>query len=404
MLTVAKRSLEGIRQASAELWRDGRGWILLSISAGWFLSIGVRLVYPALAPFFRDDLGIGLGTTGLLFMLLWVAYAVGHIPGGILGDRVGEGRILVISTVLAGLTVLGVALSVNVWMLFIATITFGFATALFGPTRFTVFTDIYDERAGSAIGITMAAGSAGNAILPIVSTIIAAAIAWRYSFGALVAPFFVVAVALWLSVPPRTSETVSAVEELSWQTLKRIKTGISSGTIPTVVAIQVSFSFMFQGFSGFYPLYLNEVKGFSPELASTLFGLFFAASFIVQPIAGSSRDRYGTRLSLIGILGVSVTALWILPFVSGLVSIVFITIVLSVLNGCAVVTQTHIAESLPDDMKGTGLGTLKAGWMTLGATSAAIIGILGDFGHLDGGFLVLAAVGTVGLLLTVFKL
>lgn len=399
-----QRVLDGIRQPSVELWRDGRGWILLSISIGWFLSIGVRLVYPALAPFFRADFSIGLGTTGLLLTLLWVAYAVGHIPGGILGDRIGEGRILVTSTVLAGLTVLAVALSVNIWMLFLATITFGFATALFGPTRFTVFTDIYDDHAGSAIGITMAAGSAGNAILPVVATIIASAIAWRYSFGILAPLFFVVAACLWLSVPSRTSATASAVEELSWQTFGRIRTGITDETIPIIVAIQVCFSFMFQGFSGFYPLYLVEMKSLTPGIASTLFGLFFAASFVVQPLAGMSMDRFGTRLSLIAILGVSVTALWMLPFIEGLVSIVLLTIVLSVLNGCAVITQTHVAKVLPDDMKGAGLGTLKAGWMTLGATSAVIIGVFGDFGYLNSGFLLLAAVGTVGLALAVLKL
>ncbi len=395
--------LEGIRHPPADLWRDGRGWILLSISVGWFLSIGVRLVYPALAPFFRADFNIGFGTTGLLFTLLWMAYAVGHIPGGILGDRIGEGRILVISTVLAGLTVLTVALSVNLWMLFLATITFGFATALFGPTRFTVFTDIYEEHAGSAIGITMAAGSAGNAVLPVVATIIASAIVWRYSFGVLVPLFFVVAATLWVSVPTRTS-TASAVEELSWQTFGRIRSEVSSGTIPIVVAVQVSFSFVFQGFSGFYPLYLVEMKGLSPDIASTLFGLFFAASFVVQPLAGTGMDRFGTRPSLIAMLGVGVLALWVLPFVEGLVAIVVLTLVLSVLSGCAVITQTHITKALPDDTKGTGLGTLKAGWMTLGATSTVIIGGLGDLGHLTGGFLLLAVVGTVGLALAVLEL
>jgi len=404
MLGTMKRTLAGVRQTSADLWQGGRGWILLSISAGWFLSIGVRLVYPALAPFIQEDFGIGFGTTGLLFTLLWVAYALGHIPGGVLGDRLGEGRLLVSSTVLAGITILAVALSINVWMLFVATITFGFATALFGPMRFTVFTDIYEERAGSAIGITMAAGSAGNATLPIAATAIASALAWRYSFGILVIPFFLVALVLWISVPARTSNAARAVDELTWGTIKRIQAGISSGTIPAVVAVQVSFSFVFQGFSGFYPLYLVEMKELTPAIASTLFGLFFAASFIVQPLAGTSMDRFGTRPSLIATLGVSVAALWVLPFIQGIIPIIALTVVLSILNGCAVITHTHITDALPADMKGTGLGTLKAGWMTLGATSPVIIGVLGDFGHLNYGFMVLAGVGTVGVLVATFKL
>jgi len=402
--TRAQQATNRLKKSVHELWRDGNGWILVSISLGWFLSIGVRLVYPAIAPFFRTEFELTLGTTGFLLTVLWGAYAIGHIPGGVVGDRFGEGRILVISSILAAATVLAVATAVNVWMLFAATITFGLATALFGPMRFTVFTDIYEHRAGSAVGITMAAGSAGNVVLPIVATAIATYLTWRYSF-LLFAPFFLlVAIALWRTVPARTSTGARAVEELSSRTIARIWEGISHGVIPTVVLIQICFSFMFQGFTGFYPTYLIDVKGVSPTSAATLFGLFFAMSFLIQPLAGAMMDRIGSRPTLIGILGVSAIGLWLLPFVDGLFLLVAVTVVLSILSGCAVVTQTYIADELPADMKGTGLGTVKAGWMLIGATSPLIIGALGDSGYFAESFLLLAAVGTIGLVITVTRL
>ncbi len=398
------RLADAVRREAAVLWRDGRGWILVSISLGWFLSIGVRLVYPALAPFFRADFGIGFGTTGLLLTLLWAAYAIGHIPGGILGDRLGEGRILVASTLIAGVTVLVVALSMSVWMLFLGTITFGLATALFGPTRFTVFTSIYDERAGSAIGITMAAGSAGNAVLPVVATLVAGALIWRYSFLLFVPAFGVVAIGLFLSVPSRLTPATASLDGLSLETLEHLKRGMTTGGIPSIVGVQICFSFVFQGFSGFYPLYLIESKGVTPGVASALFGLFFAASFVVQPLAGSAMDRVGSRRSLLVVLAISAIALWLLPFVETLGVLILLTLVLSLLNGTAVITQTYIADALPEDMKGTGLGTLKAGWMTVGATSPLLIGLLGDYGSLDAGFVVLAIVGSISVAVTTLKL
>jgi len=39
-------------EISNELWRDGKGWVLITVSAGWFLSIGVRFTYPR---FFRSS-------------------------------------------------------------------------------------------------------------------------------------------------------------------------------------------------------------------------------------------------------------------------------------------------------------------------------------------------------------
>jgi len=54
--------------------------------------------------------------------------------------------------------------------------------------------------------------------------------------------------------------------------------------------------------------------------------------------------------------------------------------------------------------RGTGMGTVKASWMLVGATSPLIIGVLGDLGHFTAGFVVLAVLATIGLLLTVVRL
>lgn len=94
-----------------ELWQDGKGWILVVVSVGWFFSVGVRFAYPTLLPFFREEFAITLSTAGLLVSVLWMAYAIGQFPGGMLGDRVGEGNILVVSTVLAVVGITAVTLS-----------------------------------------------------------------------------------------------------------------------------------------------------------------------------------------------------------------------------------------------------------------------------------------------------
>lgn len=387
-----------------DLWRNGRGWILLAVSAGWFLSIGVRFTYPTIVPFLQKEFNLTLTTTGLLLTVLWGAYAVGHIPGGILGDRAGEGNILVISLAISTVTILIIIMSVSVWMLFVGTIAFGLSTALYGPTRLTIFTDIYSHRVGAAIGLTMAAGSVGNTPLPVTAAIIATYATWRLSFGLLVPLFVGTTIALWWTVPNRTSNRTSTVNKLSGHTIKRVVSGIGHESIPIIVSVQVCISFMIQGFSSFYPTYLIEIKGISPGIAATTFRLYFAIGAAVQPLSGVSIDRFGLKKVLIGFLSLTTLSLWLLPFVYGLAQLIAITVLLSSLNGIPVITQTYITDALPEGMQGTGLGMLKAGWLLIGSASPLVIGVLGDFGHLTVGFLLLAVIGSVGLLLSIIYL
>jgi len=86
-------------------------------------------------------------------------------------------------------------------------------------------------------------------------------------------------------------------------------------------------------------------------------------------------DRFGAWVTLAAFISGTVAALWLLPFAHGVPQLLAITVLFSCWNGCGVITQTYIADTLPAEMQGTGLGTLKAGWMTVGATSPLLIGI-----------------------------
>jgi MFS family permease len=382
------------------LWADGTGWILLAVSAGWALSIGLRFVYPALVPALQTEFSIDFTTTGLLLTVLWASYALGHVPGGALGDRLGEGVVLVISGVLSTIAVLLLATAPTLGLLFTATILFGLATALYGPTRFTILTDLYSKEAGSAVGLTMAAGSIGNAVFPALAVFIAGALSWRFGFGIFLPMFAIVTITLWFLVPNRTSTESNAVDELSLDLLRKVSRGITVKNVPVVVGVQVTLSFMIQGFSSFYPVYLVEAKRLSPELAATLFGGFFLLGAVIQPVMGILMDRIGVRATIILCLSACVSALALLPLVDSLVTLVTVTGLFAFWNGAPVVTQTYIAETLPADMQGTGFGMLKAGWMLIGATAPALVGLMADIGRFDEAFLLLAAIGTVGLVLS----
>lgn len=370
---------------------DGRGAILVAVATGWCFSIGVRMAYPVLLPYLREAYGLGLTTAGFLLTVLWLAYAVGQLPGGILADRLGEGTILVVSSLISAVTLAVVAVASSAPVVYLATACFGFGTALYGVARFTILSDVFPNNDGTAVGVTMAAGEVGNAILPLAAGAIAAAIAWQFGFGLAVPVFALVACLLWVVVPARTSGSTSAVDSLSLETGRYVVTQLRRPSIVVVTAIQILTYCIWQAFTGFYPTYLIEIKGFSEGVATALFSTFFALGIVIQPLTGRLYDQWGIRRSLPAVLAVIAVALVVLPFLEGFWPIVAGTVLLSSILGYGTITLPYMTAAFPADMKGTGLGFLRTSYMTVGAASPVLFGALAERGFFDEGYIILAA-------------
>lgn len=398
-----------LRRLADELWSGGRGPILVTVAGGWFLSLGVRMIYPAVLPQIRAAYGLDLTTAGLLITALWVAYALGQLPGGILDDRFGGGRVLVTSTVVAAITLAFVVTAPSIGVLFGATLLFGFATALYGVARFTILSANYPDHDGMAIGLTMAAGDLGNTLLPPIAGAIAVAVAWELGLGFSIPLFLVAAVGLHVAVPndggssttgdPDASESDSSNADGLTRTLARVGSALRERPVALVAAIQTLGYCVWQAFTGFYPTYLIEGKEFAPTTATLLFGGFFALGILIKPIAGSAYDTYGVRRSLPIVL-ISITAsMALLPFVESVLAVVAVTALASSILGYGTITLTYLTNSLPDDVQGTGLGSLRTGYMLIGAGGPTVMGAFADAGYFDEAFFVLAGIAlvTVGL-------
>lgn len=386
------RYVSAPKRAIADLRGDGRGRALAAVAFGWFLSISTRMIYPALLPSIRSTYGLTLTTAGLLLTVLWLAYGVGQLPGGMLADWAGERPVLVASSLLAAAMLALVVIAESPPVLFVGTALFGLATATYGVSRFTVLKDIYPDRLGTATGVTMAAGDVGNAVMPPVAGFLAGAVAWQYGFG-FVIPFFVVAaVALWLTIPSDSVDTVPIREAFSVGDLAPL---FRRPVVRHSVVLLVLWATVVQAFIGFYPTYLIDVKGLPSTTATVLFGFFFALGSLVKPVAGRAYDRVGVRYPLAVMMGVTALTLAALPFASGLPSFVVLTVLASAILGYETVVISNLTDRLPDGSRGTKLGALRTVYVMLGALSPVAFGGIADRGYFDEGFLGIAAVSVL---------
>ncbi len=388
-------TLSPVKRSLAALWSDGRGPILTAVAGGWFLSMGVRTIYPVLLPQIRATYDLGLTSAGLLLTVLFLLYGLGQLPGGMLTDRFGERLILVASTVVSGVTLFVVVSANSVAVLFAATALFGLGLSLYAVARYTLLAEVYPDQLGAANGVASAAADAGNSVLPPIAGLIAAVAAWEFGLGFAIPLFFVAAGVLWVVIP-KTSPPAPTTRSVALQeTLRSLATGLRQpavvrGTVVLIIGVSV-----WQAFTGFYPTYLIEAKGLSPFVASVLFGVFFALGTVIQPLSGGAYDSLGIRKTLTVVMVLFAAAMVVLPFADALWAVAAVTVVSSSLLGLATVTQSYLIVALPEDSQGTGFGLLRTVSFTVGAASPVAFGAVADRGFFDEGFLVLAALSVV---------
>lgn len=387
------------RRTVADLWGGNREKMLFSVAFGWFLSISLRMVYPALLPYLRTDYNLTLTTAGLLLSVLWVAYACGQLPGGILADWAGERLLLTISSVLAASMLTLVVVSESPSILFVATALFGVGTALYGVSRFTILEKIYPDRLGTATGVTMAAGDLGNSIMPPAAGFIAVVAAWQFGFGFAIPLFLLAAVGLWTTLPKQNS-TVSLSESLG------VDSVVSTLTRPSIllgIVLLVLWSVVMQAVIGFYPTYLTDEKGLSVQAATVLFGFFFALGILMKPAAGRAFDRIGVRVPLLVFMGAAGIALILLPFVGNVWLLVLVTVLASGLLGFETIVISDLTRRLPDGTQGTNLGALRTVYVGVGGLSPILFGAIADQGYFDEAFLGAGALAMI-VIIAVFVL
>ena len=365
---------------------------------GWMLVLGGRIVYPALLPFITATFDIDYSTAGLLIGALWASYAVLQFPSGVLTDGFGERRVLTLSLAVSAVAVVALVAAPAFAAFVAATVVLGVGNGLYGTARITVLSNTYPEMDTTAISINQASGNVGNAVLPVVAGVVAAALGWRMGFGYLLPLFAIATLGVWVFVPEPTS-SASGTDSLR-ATMGDVGEALRSRPVLVAAAVLFLLTFLYQSVTGFMTTYLVEAKGLSPGTASTLYGVFFASAIVVQFVSGLVADRFGQRVATSGSLALSVPAFALLPAASGIVDLLGVVVLLSCLLGTFPPANAYAVRTLPPEVQGSGYGLLRMLYMGFGATGPPLIGVLADAGLFDEAFYFLGGLALLAVLIS----
>ncbi len=389
-------SLSALSAEVRKLQGGGRGKVLLAIAIGWGISVGARMIYPVVLPQLREVYALDLVDAGMVLTVLFAAYAIGQLPGGILADRIGERVTLTVSLLLSASALVSIILVRSRTALFVATALFGFGVGFYAIARFTAVVALYPRGYGTAAGVTNSAPAIGQAVLPPIAGSIAVLVGWQYGLGFTIPVFVLVAVALWVTLSKHATAGTGAVDTFTRDTVRTLLSALRDPSVVIATLILILGIFIWRAFTGFYPKYLIDEKGLSPTVASALFGLHFAGSALVHPLSGMIYDRWNVKYAF-PIVAVAVVMLVGLPFVGSVPALIVVSILLGTLLGFETATESYLVDALPSDVEGTGFGILRTVVFATGSVSPILFGAVAELGFFDELFLLLAGVGTLML-------
>ena len=281
--------------------------VVLCGGAAFFCSFMDRLAWPPVIPLAAKELGLTGAQAGGFMSAFFFGYLLTQLPGGMMADRWGTRKVLLISLVLMGLFTVSIAwipdYLTGLVMRFLAGLGSG---AVLAASVKGVYDYFDPARRATAMGFFMASGPLGLLVANLMSPSIAASYGWRMSF--LLAG--TITLLVWI---------------LSWKLLPR--RGIAhlvsqeGDRLDSVGRLFKNRDLMLTAGAGFFAMwgtwgtltwanaYMSSSLGLTLQESGRMMALFGCGALIGQPLAGWLADRYlgrrrQTGMAILGLFGI----------------------------------------------------------------------------------------------------
>lgn len=365
--------------------------LLLTASAVHFTNDACFSILYPLLPLIAADLHLSYTQVGLLKGVFSGASSALQIPVGMLGERAGEGLILLLGNAWVGLGVIAMALTGGFALLLAAALLAGLGGNAQHPLAASLVSrSASAARMSTAMGTLNFAGDLGKLVGPLVAGIVATAYGWRVGLGAVGVVTLLFSTALLtrrrVVLPVYTTETTATSGIASSEPARSgfrvllLIGGLDSATRGAALT--------------FLPFILDR-HGLSAATISAFFGLIFAAGAAGKFGCGWLGDRWG--LTKVIVASELLTALTLLAFLRS-------TPVLDVplallfgfgLNGTSSALTAAVAHFVPAERRARGYGVYFTASLVSSALAPLVYGVLGDQFGLTVVFLVMAALTAI---------
>lgn len=372
----------------------------LSMFAGGF-------VWPIFAPYVRAEFTaplylVGFATSGYFLLRMFSEF-----PIGVLSDRMGPKIPLIFGRVLPVIGAFICYKTSNIWMLIFARIIWGMGDASFFCIGMSYVSKLFtSEKRGRALGFFQAVEMIGSFLGQTIGGYAAAMYGARINF--LLTTFMsLIALGSVLIIKGNGSKIVSTGKVSIIPTREEMIKVLNKTVI---VACIINFVGMMinNGLLGtILPIYVTEDVGLPLERYAWLVSASTVGSVTGNLIGGALSDKIGRKKMLIIGFFIGAGAIFGLTVFTGFMPLMVMMLLKGVFWGIVYgVVPAYIADAVPDEVRGIGIGTFRT-FMDMGGLVGPVImtSIVAAFGGVQGYvysfyFGVITILALVGLTMT----
>lgn len=336
---------------------------LFLISLAWLLIFIGRVTPSTLLVNITGDLGISDIQAGWAFTGMWTMYGLMQFPGGVLSDVYGRKIIITLSALFFSFATFLTGFNINAISLVITFSLIGMAAGILPAPSFTMIAELFGPRKGKALGIHSSIGSLSG-FAPLIVPFLALFLGWRYVFIL----WGILGVFLTLFIYKYITETLESPIREKWKNRFIIGLkGLAQKEILFMFLVNLVISFAWMGMLNWFPTYLQQVKGFGPELAGLLFAIMMSGGLLFKPVIGHLSDRINRLFIMMLLTFLAGVSLYFLTVETSIIGLVIVSFLLSQTGAFYPVRTSYVMDFWDKETAGSKLGVFRSLIVLLGS-------------------------------------
>lgn len=348
---------------------------LITVALTHTLTHSFQNIHTALAPTVKAEFGLSLMQIGIISAVPNLCQVVLSIPSGLLSDRIGSKKMLLIAMSVAALGAITAAATAN-WVMFTIAVSLLYMnTTIYHPASYSFVSKSYPPKERSkALGIQGAGGTLGMAIGPISIFVLKGVLglAWRQIYLFWFFPLLV-GIVLILRIKEEPSEDVEMTrEEMAdqGQATKLLTKNL------LLFLVHNGFKMVASGMTVTFLSLFLLTQGWAEEYSALIIGGSSLMGIVAAPLGGFLAGRYGDKRWSLTMLLVSYACFAVAFMLGGFLPFTLFYLGHGFFNFMSMASNSSIMSKLsPSEQRGVGFSLYFLPGSIMGAV-APILGAL----------------------------